>query len=392
MSVVEHFDYKYPTLNRKDLMSLSTISPQDAITHKLKQLDTRRDWSLNLYNLDIERSSPKKISIFNNKIDFTNKNDDLEKSNSKFLHFKLNKPSYNLSNADIEKSSSNMGHLNTARCTNPLEPKYNLPRVEELPFDEPKFIRDNIDIKDIDGAIPKKKYPWKTRETFPLNNHDIKGSKSKKPYIRNTQYNNIDYSDLTTDIFKTKRQTNPLDPVYEIKYKNGEHYSHGMIEKSKPQTYYPYHHPDPFGLKVDDIHGSNPGSLNKISKFTGCNFNLTTRDVAGGYSGTLKRGIVTKRQTNPVDPKYKYIGDYELIGNNNNLFGKTLNQLSIKNDDPYEYYKKITPKLNKNNGNEEMRRVSTGTQRIASSEVTPLANDDNKNMNRTSSCFDIVNK
>lgn len=392
MSIVDPFDYKYPVLNRKDLMSLSTINQQDAIMHKFKQLDTRRDWSLNLYNLDIERSSPTKISIYNNKVDFINKNDDIERSNPKLLHLKLNKPEYNLSNADIEKTTSNMGHLNTARCTNPLEPKYTLPKVEELPPDEPKFIRDNIDNKDIDGAIPKKKYPWKTRETFPINNHDIKDSKPKKPYIRNTSYNNIDYSDLTTDIFKTKRQTNPLDPLYEIKYKNGEHYYHGMIEKSKPQTYYPYQHPDPFGLKVDDIHGSRPGSLNKMSKFTGCNFNLTTRDVVGGYSGTLKRGIVTKRQTNPVDPIYKYIGDYELVGDANNPFGKTLNQISIKKEEPYEFYKKLTPESNGNNVNKEMRRGSTGIQRVSSREVTPLVNDEKTNMNKTSSCFDVRNK
>ena len=43
-------------------------------------MSTNRDWSLNLYNLDIEGSSPRKFGIIANKIDFTNQNKDIEKS------------------------------------------------------------------------------------------------------------------------------------------------------------------------------------------------------------------------------------------------------------------------------------------------------------------------
>ena len=71
---------KYPTLNRKDLMSLSTINNNDFPIKKFKQMNTKRDWSLNLYNLDIEGASPRKFSLFYNKIDFINKNNDIEKS------------------------------------------------------------------------------------------------------------------------------------------------------------------------------------------------------------------------------------------------------------------------------------------------------------------------
>jgi hypothetical protein len=51
MSIVE--DYNYRSLNRKDLMSLSSINENDMKIKKFKQLDTRRDWSINLYNMDI---------------------------------------------------------------------------------------------------------------------------------------------------------------------------------------------------------------------------------------------------------------------------------------------------------------------------------------------------
>ena len=63
-------DYNYPSLNRKDRMSLSTLTSRDFPIKKFKQLDTKRDWSVNLYNLDIEGSSPRRIGAFNQKIDF----------------------------------------------------------------------------------------------------------------------------------------------------------------------------------------------------------------------------------------------------------------------------------------------------------------------------------
>ena len=69
----------YPTPSRKDTMFLSTIGPNDAPMKKFKQLDTSRDWSINLYNLDIEGSSPRRFGALNQKIDFTNKNDDIER-------------------------------------------------------------------------------------------------------------------------------------------------------------------------------------------------------------------------------------------------------------------------------------------------------------------------
>jgi hypothetical protein len=56
MNITENLtnsDYNYPSMNRQDLMSLSTIQNKDAPIKRFKQLDTGRDWSTNLYNLDI---------------------------------------------------------------------------------------------------------------------------------------------------------------------------------------------------------------------------------------------------------------------------------------------------------------------------------------------------
>ena len=71
-------------------------------------MDTQRDWSINLYNLDIERSCPKRFGVFTNKVDFINKVDDIERTNPKILHYKLDKPEYNLSNADMIGHTGNL--------------------------------------------------------------------------------------------------------------------------------------------------------------------------------------------------------------------------------------------------------------------------------------------
>ena len=184
MSVADNFDFSIPSIPKGNTMYLSTINKNDAIIRPFKKMVTKRDWSANLYNLDIESSMPRRFGVFTNKIDFINKVDDIERTNPKILHYPLNKPEYTLTNKDIEKSSPQMNHLKTKRCTNPLEPKYNLPKVEEYPPEIPKFIRDSIDIKDISGARPQKYFQWKTRETFPLNNHGIEGSKTKEAYVR----------------------------------------------------------------------------------------------------------------------------------------------------------------------------------------------------------------
>ena len=275
MSVADNFDYSIPSIPKGNTMYLSTINKNDAIIRPFKKMVTKRDWSANLYNLDIESSMPRRFGVFTNKVDFINKVDDIERTNPKILHYPLNKPEYNLTNKDIEKSSPQMNHLKTKRCTNPLEPQYNLPKVEDYPPEIPKFIRDSIDIKDISGARPQKYFQWKTRETFPINNHGIEGSKTKETYVRknigNIKYHYIDYSDLTRDIFKTKRNTNPLDPIYGFK-KNDEIFKYGPIEKSKPQTQYPFFYQPALNLKLDDIKGTNIGSKNKINKFNSNNY------------------------------------------------------------------------------------------------------------------------
>ena len=152
-------------LSRKDTMYLSSLNSNDYPIRKFKQMSSNREWSLNLYNLDIDGTQPRKFGIFTNKVDFINKNDDIERSNPKIIHYHLKKPEYNLSNRDIEKSFPSAVHFKTKRVTNPLEPKYKFSEGESYPPEIHKFIRDSIDIKDIEGASPQKKIYFLKKET-----------------------------------------------------------------------------------------------------------------------------------------------------------------------------------------------------------------------------------
>ena len=392
MSVADNFDYSIPSIPKGNTMYLSTINKNDAVIRPFKKMVTKRDWSANLYNLDIESSMPRRFGVFTNKVDYINKVDDIERTNPKILHYPLNKPEYNLTNKDIEKSSPQMKHLKTTRCTNPLEPKYTLPHVEEYPPSVPKFIRDAIDIKDISGARPQKYFQWKTRETFPVDNHGIEGSKTKETYVRkrlgNTKYDYIDYSDLTIDIFKTRRNTNPLDPVYGFK-KNADIFKYGPIEKSKPMTQYPYFYQPSLNLKLNDIKGTNIGSKNRINKFTGNNYELTTKDIPGCYVGSLKKGIVTKRCTNPLNPNYQFLGAKELSGEKFGEYSKkraqsvsTMNSTNNNNLKKKEEAKNLenatqNQKMVKINDIEKEQQLNTNTNN------TNINNNINTNTNNT---------
>lgn len=90
-------------------------------------------------------------------------------------------------------------------------------------------------------------------------------------------------------------------------------FTHGLIEKSKPQTNYPFNYPFAYNLKVDDIDGCAVGTKNRINKFQApYELNLNIKDIPGALSGSLKKGIITERNTNPINPNYKYIGEQEL--------------------------------------------------------------------------------
>lgn len=62
----------------------------------------------------------------------------------------------------------------TNRCINPLEPEYKLPSFEAHEPYEPKFIRDTMNISDIDGTKTKPLHKYETRDLYHVD--DIVGA------------------------------------------------------------------------------------------------------------------------------------------------------------------------------------------------------------------------
>ena len=308
-------DYNYPSLNRKDLSDLSNINDK---SRQFKKLNTNREWSLNLYNLDIEGSSPRKFGFFFNKEDFTNKNSDIEKSSPKSYNKKINKISYNLTNDDIEFSKPQCVKNVTTRHTNPLQPKYTLKNPEILPVTPSKFIRDSMEINDIRGSRPKKIGNEKHLFKEPIIKDIIKDSWPRKPYIRKSKYEYLDYRDVTKQTIR-HRNTNPLRPLYKWSYVDDKK-CFGPIDGSFPLVNSKYLYKNPFILTNKDIEDSNTNSKNRYMKFHGTNYSYNTRDIKGAQGDTASRGIITNRHTNPIVPKYKYLGYSEILNNDNNPY------------------------------------------------------------------------
>ena len=312
-------DFNYPSLSRKDLMYLDSIKPRDFPIKKLNQINTKRDWSTNLYNLDIEKSVPYRSNIYTNKVDFINKLDDIENAHPKKEKI-LVKPNFILNVHDINKAFPNKEKQISQRHVNPLNPVYKLPSFPAPSPPTPlKFIRDQMDISDIEKAKPNKLYPMKMR---PMKNYDeIEGNHPKKPYVRKQFYDSFNYDDISKKK-RIIRNTNPLDPDY------GKEYG-GYIEGTKPcLTFYDFKINVKNSLYNKDIDGALPGSKNYYSNYRYDNKErYETKDILGASADSKRYGIFTKRCTNPLRPAYQYIGNSE----NLDCFG-TINYKNNNNE------------------------------------------------------------
>jgi hypothetical protein len=117
---------------------------------------------------------------------------------------------------DIEGASPKCVTFTTNRLpSNPLNPTYPISKVDIRPITPPKFVRNQMDISDIQGARAKK--DWhdraKTKETNKID--DIQGTKARQrhsPRQNSAGYTSYDYSDVTRAYFISKRNVNPLSP------------------------------------------------------------------------------------------------------------------------------------------------------------------------------------
>jgi len=129
----------------------------------------------------------------------------------------------------------------------------------------PKFIRDQMNIQDIEGAKPKRDWhnDAKTKETNKID--DIDGTRARirhQPRKNSAGYTSYDYSDITKAHFHTKRIANPLNPTYTIRDEDGNPFEIGAILGNKPQVLPPKRERGEvnLALKTQDIMGATSDS------------------------------------------------------------------------------------------------------------------------------------
>ena len=144
----------------------------------------------------------------------------------KIKNIKENFHKTNFSNKEINIFKTKK--LKTNRCTNPLNPKYNFPKIKHINKKIPKFLKDPLEINDIKG----------TRSKFKIKK--LNNSSKEKIFLKKkkTYYNKQDFILKTDDLeIKNKKKfysTNPLDPEYKI----NKNLIIGKIFKNKPKKFF----------------------------------------------------------------------------------------------------------------------------------------------------------
>ena len=155
---------------------------------------------------------------------------------------------------------------------------------------------------------------------------DIEGTKSKPRHQARprTNFESMNYGDVTKKPVVSTRCSNPLDPVYTIGDKDGRPaYEVGQVDGAKPAKM-----PDPpkeeakkrcGSLATNDIEGAQTSTKGlgvfahakrRADQMTSTSLN--TKDIEGSGAGSLLKGVKTKRSGNPLDVNYQYPGMTEL--------------------------------------------------------------------------------
>ncbi|KAL0216222.1 hypothetical protein P9112_008406 [Eukaryota sp. TZLM1-RC] len=155
-------------------------------------------------------------------------------------------------NDDIELSMPPVPKT-TFRSTNPLDPHYKLPSYEERPITPPKFVRDTIDVSDIEGT--RKKDPKKPTSHDSLYYYDVHKVKGKQLFPTPRDILNVSDINTITHIPPKPKNVNPVEPIYD----------------------------NLDGTRGDELADSHPKPLPKPL----CRYSLETSDIEGAQQGWL---------------------------------------------------------------------------------------------------------
>ena len=312
----------YPMPKRSETMAEKNLGPEDFPIKKFKYIDTKRTFSLSNYNLDIEGACPRKYGVFHQKKHYGLTNLDIEKSSPSPLYKFINKKDFTNTNKDIEGTIPRGHHsIVTNRHLDPLCPKYDFPGYKEkfpAPETDMKFIRDSIDVKDIPGAQSNcgRKMHIQTRnllDKFRRERDDELFVSHRKLYKGNKESDSLNFKDVYGAKEFSKRRTNPLDPRYKLDDVEGKKVvDYADIDGSHPVVFSKFNFSKVNkGNNTDDIVGAQPDTKSAFAKFKIKHkrpLKYISEDIIGAHSGTLKKGIITKRCLNPLTPKIPIFG------------------------------------------------------------------------------------
>jgi hypothetical protein len=331
-------DPNRPFATRKDTMSLDTIHPEDVPRGKVQFI---KDQDLSLKTDDIARCAPfYPWKQYLDKPSFSLRSD-IPGSETKPLYQNLTRvKDLSLTTADIEWAQPKITRFNTNRCTDPLQPQYKLPECPVRPITPPRGNgKDSLDISDIEMSKPKRVIPDRNYVRDPNDSSDIEYTcpnyrrRVVRPMNPNAQSTSLMVQDINAFPGRTTlpRDTNPLDPVYQVSQtsatsipirwteEEGRVYAPpmeveviGEVPQSKPRKLQWDNGEPHFSLLTEDIAGSQPqrwvGSVpfniyDPPEKKPIISFH-EPQDIPGTQVGSLRKGIVTGRMTNPLNPRY----------------------------------------------------------------------------------------
>jgi len=245
----------------------------------------------------------------------------------------------NLTTMDIEGSRSEAKKHPGNRHTDPLCPDYELPSHVVMPQTPPRFNgRHTNDIADIEHTTSKVLHPDRSYSRNPNESRDIEFNEPnyqervKRPYQPRPD-RQLDVQDIMGKKPPASRCTNPLDPVYKLPVANvtslhtrfseergsdaprtppGMHRHIGEVHGSKPRRLHRDNGEPQLSLVREDIAGTVPqrfvGSIpaniydshdvRPMVEFH------DPHDIPGAHVGSLKKGIHSRREVNPLNPQY----------------------------------------------------------------------------------------
>lgn len=279
-------------------MSICSLGPA-TLPKSQKRVFAIKDTN-NISDIVGTRSGPK-YTQYTNKPQFSQS--DVQGSTSKPLIHSRNVRDNTLYIDDIDGTRHMIRDrfMRTGRHVDPLEPQYKLPSFQTAEIPEPKFVKDPLQLNDIDKTSSRVKNDFKTRDV--LNIDDIDGTRTKPRFqTLMAQRDILNTQDVPTKNLRmqdrTSRCVDPNNPVYQI---NGMIYEDDPKSKPKPLKKEIAAH----FLQTRDIAGAYPGwEPTQIVRRDYRNTNYIG-DISGACADSIKHSITTKRQVHPLNPVYQ---------------------------------------------------------------------------------------